>query len=47
MRATGAESETPVTQSWATRLSRAAARENNELGARRWGAHTPGQSDAR
>jgi NAD(P)-dependent dehydrogenase (short-subunit alcohol dehydrogenase family) len=31
MRATGEESETPVTQSWVTGLSRAAARANNEV----------------
>ena len=32
MRARGKDSETAVTQSWVTGLSRAAARENNEIG---------------
>ena len=32
MRVQGKDSETPVTQSWLTGLSRAAARENNEVG---------------
>jgi hypothetical protein len=31
-RATGAESETAVTESWLTGLTRTAARENNEVG---------------